>query len=73
MPRGPIGATDAGDAAREEFHVLFGTRLKTTMVNRDEALPGRDHRPYPVPKLHAVLGTPLEGPWPDGTEVLYVA
>ena len=26
-----------------------------------------------MPQLHAVLGTPLEGPWPEGTEVLYVA
>ena len=26
-----------------------------------------------VNPTHVVLGTPLEGPWPDGTEVLYVA
>lgn len=26
-----------------------------------------------VPETHDVLGTPLQGPWPDGTEVLYVA
>ena len=51
---------------------LFGTRAKTTLVTRDDALPGRDTRPYPVPRDHAVLGTPLEGPWPDGTQVLYV-
>jgi len=53
--------------------VLFGSRLKSTMVSREDALPGREHRPYPVPQRHAVLGTPLEGPWPEGTEVLYVA
>ena len=53
--------------------MLFGSRLKTTMVDPRGALPGRDARPYPVPPLHAVLGTPLEGPWPEGTEVLYVA
>lgn len=52
---------------------LFGTRMKTTMVEPDEALPGREARPYPVPARHVVLGTPLEGPWPEGTEVLYVA
>ena len=52
---------------------LFGTRLKTTMVDPDDALRGRDHRPYPVPATHAVLGTPLEGPWPEGTQVIYVA
>jgi peptide-methionine (S)-S-oxide reductase len=52
---------------------LFGSRLKSTMVRQDEALAGRAARPYPVPATHAVLGTPLEGPWPDGTQVLYVA
>nr|WP_299033150.1 peptide-methionine (S)-S-oxide reductase MsrA [uncultured Pseudokineococcus sp.] len=51
---------------------LFGTRMKTTMVERDQALPGREHRPHGVPTTHAVLGTPLEGPWPEGTERLYV-
>jgi peptide-methionine (S)-S-oxide reductase len=52
---------------------LFGSRLKSTMVTREDALPGRAVRPYPVPTTHAVLGTPLEGPWPDGTQVIYVA
>jgi peptide-methionine (S)-S-oxide reductase len=53
--------------------MLFGSRMKTTLVTPDQALPGRERRPYPVPGLHEVLGTPLEGPWPVGTEVLYVA
>jgi len=52
---------------------LFGSSDKTTMVSREDALPGRDHRPFAVPTTHEVLGTPLEGPWPEGTEVLYVA
>ena len=52
---------------------LFGSRTKTTMVSEQDALPGRDARPYAVPARHAVLGTPLEGPWPAGTQVLYVA
>ena len=51
----------------------FGSSAKTTMISREDALPGRDHRPFHVPTTHAVLGTPLEGPWPEGTEVLYVA
>jgi peptide-methionine (S)-S-oxide reductase len=51
---------------------LFGTRAKTSMVDRENALPGREARPYGVPRDHAVLGTPLEGPWPEGTQVLYV-
>lgn len=53
--------------------MLFGSRDKTVMPTREEALPGRDHRIFTVPTTHEVLGTPLEGPWPDGTEVLYIA
>jgi peptide-methionine (S)-S-oxide reductase len=53
--------------------MIFGSKLKTTMVAPAEALPGRDRRPFQVPATHAVLGTPLEGPWPEGTRVLYVA
>jgi peptide-methionine (S)-S-oxide reductase len=34
----------------------------------DKALPGRA-TPIPVPERHAVLGTPLKGPWPAGLEV----
>ncbi|MDQ1288376.1 MAG: peptide-methionine (S)-S-oxide reductase [Actinomycetota bacterium] len=29
--------------------------------------------PAPVPAEHAVLGTPLTGPWPEGTQVIYLA
>ena len=53
--------------------MLFGSRAKTTMPTADQALAGRDHRIFRVPETHEVLGTPLEGPWPEGTEVLYVA
>jgi peptide-methionine (S)-S-oxide reductase len=53
--------------------MMFGSRLKSTLVSPEKALRGRDHRPYPVPTSHAVLGTPLQGPWPDGTQVLYLA
>jgi len=42
---------------------------KTKMVTRDRALPGLDARPYALPDEHHVLGTPLEGPYPDGLEV----
>ncbi|TNC18507.1 peptide-methionine (S)-S-oxide reductase MsrA [Georgenia sp. 311] len=42
------------------------------MVTAAEALPGRP-TPFTVPERHEVLGTPLRGPWPEGTEVLYVA
>lgn len=42
------------------------------MPTREEALPGRAERPYDVNPTHVVLGTPIEGPWPDGSEVMYV-
>jgi peptide-methionine (S)-S-oxide reductase len=45
--------------------MLFG-RDKTAMVEPDQALPGREAT-MPVPPAHFVLGTPLEGPFPDGT------
>jgi peptide-methionine (S)-S-oxide reductase len=53
--------------------VLFGSTYKTRMITAEEALRGRPTTPYPVPETHAVLGTPLKGPWPEGTQVLYVA
>jgi peptide-methionine (S)-S-oxide reductase len=51
--------------------MLFG-RHKQRMIEPSEALPGRDHRVFPVPATHAVLGTPLEPPFPDGFERLVV-
>jgi peptide-methionine (S)-S-oxide reductase len=53
--------------------VLFGSRAKTTLPTAETALKGRPTRPYAVPARHEVLGTPIEGPWPEGTEVLYLA
>ena len=50
---------------------LFG-RDKTTMIDPADALPGRDQA-MPVSDTHVVLGTPMQGPWPDGHQVLYVA
>ena len=47
--------------------MLFG-RDKQRMPGPDDALPGRDHRVFEVPATHAVLGTPLEPPFPDGME-----
>jgi len=48
------------------------TSYKTRLVTPDEALPGRDHHIFPVPTTHAVLGTPIHGPFPEGTELLFV-
>jgi peptide-methionine (S)-S-oxide reductase len=48
--------------------MIFG-RTTTELPSADQARPGRDTRPFSVPATHAVLGTPLEGPVPDGFEV----
>ena len=47
--------------------MIFG-REKTRMPAPEEALPGREARPFAVPERHAVLGTPLEPPFPEGME-----
>lgn len=49
------------------------TRPTPTMVTADRALPGRPEPAFHVPARHAVLGTPLAGPWPEGTQVIYLA
>ncbi len=46
--------------------MLFARR-RTEMVDVAEALPGRDQA-LPVPERHLVLGTPLEPPFPEGTD-----
>jgi peptide-methionine (S)-S-oxide reductase len=47
-------------------------RSKPQMITPDQALPGRPD-PVRVAERHAVLGTPMTPPFPDGAEVLYVA
>jgi peptide-methionine (S)-S-oxide reductase len=51
--------------------VLFG-REKTKIPTREDALPGRDTRPFAVGDTHAVLGTPIETEVPDGFESVVV-
>jgi peptide-methionine (S)-S-oxide reductase len=46
---------------------LFG-RAKTELPTPEQALPGRD-QPIPVADRHAVLGSSLAGPYPEGTEI----
>jgi peptide-methionine (S)-S-oxide reductase len=46
---------------------MFGLRNKTTMVDTDRALPGRDQE-MPLPARHAVLGSPLKPPFPEGLQ-----
>jgi peptide-methionine (S)-S-oxide reductase len=50
--------------------MLF-SRQKTQMIGADDALRGRDQRPFTVPERHYVLGTPLEPPYPAGLEEAY--
>ncbi len=49
---------------------MFGLR-KTTMVDPAAALPGRETE-MPVAERHAVLGTPMKPPFPEGSEQLIV-
>jgi peptide-methionine (S)-S-oxide reductase len=44
---------------------------KLTVPAPEDTLPGRGE-PIPVPERHYVLGTPLTGPFPEATEILYV-
>jgi peptide-methionine (S)-S-oxide reductase len=51
--------------------VLFG-REKSKIPSREEALPGRETRPFAVGDTHAVLGTPIETEVPEGFEDVVV-
>ena len=47
---------------------MFLQRKKTEMPAPGEALPGRETTPFRVPDKHAVLGTGIKPPFPDGME-----
>jgi peptide-methionine (S)-S-oxide reductase len=49
--------------------MLFSKTDKTRVVTAAEALPGRPRRLFPVPAKHEVLGSPMEPPFPTGTEL----
>jgi peptide-methionine (S)-S-oxide reductase len=46
---------------------MLSFRTKTAMIDPERALPGRDQA-IPVADRHAVLGTPLKPPFPEGLE-----
>jgi peptide-methionine (S)-S-oxide reductase len=46
---------------------------KTRMPSPEEALPGRSEPAFEVPDQHAVLGTPIKPPFPEGIETAYFA
>ena len=48
-------------------------RTAPHMVTLDDALPGRQEPAFDTAGVHRVLGTPIQGPFPEGTLVLYVA
>jgi peptide-methionine (S)-S-oxide reductase len=50
---------------------MLGFRDKTKMIDADRALPGRETE-MPVAPRHAVLGTPMKPPFPDGFQQLVV-
>jgi peptide-methionine (S)-S-oxide reductase len=47
---------------------MFLRRDKMQMVSAEDALPGRDSRPFPVPARHYVLDASLQPPFPDGMQ-----
>ena len=51
---------------------MFGF-AKPSMVDSSQALPGRAQRPFAVAPDHLVLGSSMTGPWPEGTQVIYLA
>jgi len=51
---------------------VFGSAFKKRLPESGEALPGRDRSPFEVPGAHAVLGTPIAGPVPEGFEEIVV-
>jgi len=46
----------------------FSRSEKTLMVTKEAALAGRARRIFKIPARHEVLGTPMEPPFPAGTE-----
>jgi peptide-methionine (S)-S-oxide reductase len=47
---------------------VFLRRMKAELPTADQALPGRPIA-MPVADRHEVLGSPLQGPWPEGAQV----
>jgi peptide-methionine (S)-S-oxide reductase len=50
---------------------MLGFRNKTTLIDSKDALPGREGE-MPLTDRHAVLGTPLRPPFPEGFEQVIV-
>jgi peptide-methionine (S)-S-oxide reductase len=50
---------------------MLGIRNKTKLIDSSDALPGREQQ-LPVPARHAVLGTTMTPPFPEGFQQLIV-
>ncbi|MFO7272770.1 MAG: peptide-methionine (S)-S-oxide reductase MsrA [Sphaerobacter thermophilus] len=48
-------------------------RTPSTLIAPEEALPGRDRPAFAIPSHHAVLGTPIQPPFPEGLETAVFA
>ncbi len=48
---------------------MIFSRHKSTLPTAEQTLPGRQAPAFAVPERHAVLGTPLRGPFPAGLEI----
>jgi peptide-methionine (S)-S-oxide reductase len=51
---------------------MFGSQFKKRLPEPTEALPSRSASPFPVPTQHAVLGTDIGAPAPDGFGEFFV-
>ena len=52
---------------------MFLYKPEPKLVSKDQALPGRAEPILDNPQPHAVLGTPITGPWKDGQKSLIIA
>ncbi|HET6685079.1 MAG TPA: peptide-methionine (S)-S-oxide reductase MsrA [Jiangellaceae bacterium] len=51
---------------------LFDRAAKSRLVSADQALPGRDARPFALAGAHTILGTPVDALTPTGYEEVVV-
>lgn len=52
---------------------MFFNRHKDRIIAPEDALPGRERPAFPVSNRHAILGTPLQPPFPDGIQTAVFA
>src|SRR6185436_915886 len=65
-PRGRARPAQPGERLRPLIHTRAMSKLR--LPEKTEALPGRAEK-MAVPARHHVKGTPLAGPFPEGTEL----